>query len=511
MSEFSPSPSGVRGVLARVFATPPPALSPAGPRDTRLTLAVATLIGVWLLLYKLQCFRGLAYTSDLFQFAQLATTWLQGHLLQDNCYGDHLSIHTYLFVPLLAPFVLTGGPAGLLVALALAFAAGFIALVKILRLFAVPLPAALAWGAVASLMPLSVHVYQDVIYGFHVELMMPALALWLAYFLLRRQWTGSLLTALALLSVKEETPLLTLTVAGAVFCEDALRGLLTRAPSLRAKFRACNGVAVTVALLALIALPVLLSILKSHPPQVGSPGSFGRIRSIDHGDIDGTGTLAGYFYDNWDAWLRSPQVKAWLGFALAATFGLVALRPHLLLLGVSTALISWLAQDDLSWSPRLAPSLAFFQVAGVLAFASAYSLLAQVAAWRRAGAVAAIVVAALLLVGGFRTQRHTAVRADEFYSLQPKLEISPDDRRQADQLFAQYRRLRQPGEPVIATASLFRYADYHSLYWSDRLSGKPQPVWMLTAYGAPTPGVQVPGYRLVGEAGRFALFRRTSP
>ncbi|HWA10144.1 MAG TPA: DUF2079 domain-containing protein [Opitutaceae bacterium] len=510
MNSASPRSTGVRALLARAFATPAPGAAD-GRRGTVLTLAAAAVLGAWMLAYKLQCFRGLAYTSDLFQFAQLATSWLRGHLLEDNCYGDHLSIHTYFLALPLAVFVVPAGPAGLLLALALAFAGGFTAIVRILRLFAVPLPAALAWGGAATIMPLSVHVYQDVIYGFHVELLMPALALWLAYFLLRRHWTGSLLLAVALLAVKEETPVLAAAVAGMVFGEDAIRGLFQRTASLRAKLGAINWPALAVAVVAVVALPVLLHILKSHPAEGYSPGNFRRIRAVDHSELDGTGTLLGYFYDNWDVWLRSPQVNTWLGFALTGTFGLIALRPHFLILGVGTTLIGWLMQDDLSWAPRLAPSLAFYQVAGVLSFASAYHLAASGAGWRGRRRFVVAAAALILLVAGFRQQLRAAARAGEFYSLHPHLEITPADRLQADALFAEYRRQRQPDEPVIASPSLFRYADYRSLYWEDRLAGRPTPVWMLRSYGSPGVPAPVDGYRLVGHAGRFALFRRDSP
>ena len=53
-------------------------------------------------------------------------------------------------------------------------------------------------------MPLSLHTYLDQDYGFHLELLVPALALWLAYFLVRRHWGGALALAGTLLLVKED-------------------------------------------------------------------------------------------------------------------------------------------------------------------------------------------------------------------------------------------------------------------------------------------------------------------
>ena len=69
-------------------------------------------------------------------------------------------------------------------------AAGLVATVKILRLFGVPFGVAFVYGLVATTMPLVVHFYLP-LYGFHVEPPLPALGLWLAYFVLGRNWAGS--------------------------------------------------------------------------------------------------------------------------------------------------------------------------------------------------------------------------------------------------------------------------------------------------------------------------------
>jgi len=97
-------------------------------------LGVALTVAGWIFAFKMKSFLGLATTSDLYQFVQLATTWLNGAFLHDNCFGDHLSIHTYFFVPLLAVFAKPFGAPGLLFALSLAAAAMFAAIVRILRL-----------------------------------------------------------------------------------------------------------------------------------------------------------------------------------------------------------------------------------------------------------------------------------------------------------------------------------------------------------------------------------------
>src|SRR6266403_5695534 len=65
-------------------------------------LAVAVLSAIWVFALKLKTFYDLGYTSDLFVSVQLARSWLEGRgLLHDNCFGNHLAIHTYfLLLPL---------------------------------------------------------------------------------------------------------------------------------------------------------------------------------------------------------------------------------------------------------------------------------------------------------------------------------------------------------------------------------------------------------------------------
>ena len=261
------------GFLPRAFSTPEPA-GTLDRRDTWITLACATALGAWLFAYKLDCYLSLTYTSDLFQFAQLGTTWLDGRFLMDNCYGNHLSSHTYFFVPLLALLVVPFGVPGLLLALALALGAGFVAIVRILRLFAVPLAVAIPVALMVSAMPLSVHVYQDVIYGFHVDLLLPAMALWLGYFLLRRNWPGAILMALVLVSVKEEASLLVAAVGAAVFLEDIIRGSKKSVGPDSLRWPSLNRPAVVAVLLA--------QRLSTRPRLAGAPGLVPG--SLDRGD-----------------------------------------------------------------------------------------------------------------------------------------------------------------------------------------------------------------------------------
>lgn len=507
------SVSGAARGLARILATPAPNRRTA-ERMPRAALLCAAALCAWLLFYKLACFRGLAYTSDLFQFSQLATSWLRGQFLTDNCYGDHLSVHTYLFCPLLALVVVPFGPAGLLLILGAALAAMFLGVFKVVRLFDIPPTVALGWAAVMAIMPLSIQVYRDEIYGFHVELLVPVIGIWLTYFLLRRNWPGALGMALLLISIKEEEPLIAAVIALAVACEDLIRAA-GAPPNGQNRWRAAfNLPALSVLVLAVAALPVLLHVLRSHVAAGYSPGSLGRIRTVDHSTIEGEGDLVAYLLDYGPVWLKSPQVVKWLGLVFAGTFGLIVLRPHFLLLGAGTTLISWFAQDDLFWAPRLAPPLAFVQVVATLGFVSAFACIRRPdRPTARLIHFAPRAVIALVLAGGIWWQFRQVPATVDVYAMRPPLTISRTDRLQADALFEKYRQLRRSGDSVIASPLLFRYADYRSLLWADRLAGRPTPIWALSDYGRQiTPEeAHMEGYQLVGQAGRFALFHLTTP
>lgn len=471
------------------------------------TTLSAVILGSWLLVYKMQSFLGLAYTSDLFQFAQLATTWLHGDFLYDNCYGNHLSIHTYLAVPALAVFVLPLGPAGLLVALSLSFALGFVAMKKILTHCDVPEKLALAWAALVSCMPLSLHVYQDAIYGFHVELLMPALGLWLAYFILRRSWKGTLAITITLCGLKEESPLLVLAIAGTLMAEDFVRGLISKRPTRENMLKALNKPSLAALIIAIVALPTFLYILHAYKPIGYSPGSFSRMRPIDGTTVTDGFSFIGYLYFNAENWIRSTQVISWLGIMSVGSLGMVFLRPHILLFGLVTTFVTWLMQDDILWAPRLAPTLAVAQFAACLGFVSfrRYINLIRLPSLRTGIGIAATLIAATLSI---RSQFLMSPDSGQIYKQSPVLALSSAERAQAQSVFSEYEARRINGEPAIASPYLFRYVHYADLYWADRLNGRPEPHWVLLDFGTPPPQAAYSNYVLIKQSGRFALFKR---
>jgi hypothetical protein len=501
----------LREGLALVFAGPEP-VGKTRSRDLRITLAFAAAAGAWSLAYKLKSFYGLGTTSDLYETTQLATTWLHGRYLEDNCFGSILSIHTYLFTPVLAVLAWPLGAPGLLAAAALAAAAAFVATVRILQLLSVPLGAALAYASVVSFMPLTVNFYQDSTYGFHVELLLPAMGLWLMYFALRRSWTGSLLMGLAIVSVKEDAPLVAIAVGAIVACEDALRSPSIRAAGAAGARRgAVNFPALALVALGCAAVPVLLHILKLNPPSGYSPGSFERIRGADGIMIRNPASLLTFVVGHFAAWFRSPSMSVWISLAIPATLGLFFLRPHLILVGLPLTVTSWLMHDDLLWAPRFANALTFFEVVGVLAFASACAVtrrLISAGIPGRVAAVAAAVLAAFAVNRGLRAQMNAVPDAREVYTLTPIVAYDAGDRARADVLFAVYRRDSNPQEPVIASPYLFRYAHDRNLYWFDRLNDRPEPVWILwDGVDLPAP-LEAAHYALVGQNGRFSLYKK---
>ncbi len=67
-----------------------------------VALVFAVLTALWVFALKLKTFYDLGYSSDLFVMVQAARSWLEGKgVLQDNCLGNLLAIHTYfLLLPL---------------------------------------------------------------------------------------------------------------------------------------------------------------------------------------------------------------------------------------------------------------------------------------------------------------------------------------------------------------------------------------------------------------------------
>src|SRR5437762_11659896 len=177
-----------------------------------LTLAVFTML--WMFTLKFKTFYDLGYSGDLFVSVQAARSWLEGRgFLQDNCFGNVLAIHGYFFLLPLGLIAKPFGAPGLLFVLAASVGAAYFCATRILRLLGVNGRVALIAAAAMLVSPFSVAFYQEWAFGFHVEVLAPTLCLVLFYFLLQRRMVASIVTALAVISLKEDAPIAAAMVA----------------------------------------------------------------------------------------------------------------------------------------------------------------------------------------------------------------------------------------------------------------------------------------------------------
>jgi hypothetical protein len=304
----------------------------------------------------------------------------------------------------------------------------------------------------------------------------------------------------------------------AVFVED----LLGLSGSLRDRV---NRPALAVVALALLALPLLLQLIASRPPSDHAWNNWAHVTRLNQFTGGLPTSLIRHLANDPAAWLASDTVGRWGRAVITISLGLAWLRPHLLLLGLPLSLVSWLLRDDPLWPPRLAASLSFSWCLAVLGFASVWRLV--LAAWRSAvsadrapdarmlARLVALVIAIGLLAGsaypGFKDQLARLPNARAVYEGVSGAPYSADERRLADQLFAVYRERSAPGEPVVASNHLFRYAHDRNLFWLDRLGGRPRPHWILadrTYRGHGAWGLVDSDYDLVSSAGQFVLYRK---
>lgn len=496
---------------ARLALTSPDPVAPAPSLRAQLpAIIVALAVAGWIILYQLQAYFGLETTSDPYVVAQLAVTWLDGRFLHDNFFGNQLAAHTFLIAPALSPFVLLAGVPGLLVAGGLAAGFSVLALFRLLQALVVPSGPALGWALLAGAMPLSLHTYLDLDYGFHLELLIPALGLWLAYFLLRRRRAAAVAVAVPLLLVKEDATLVVALIAVMIFAEDFLRD------SARGTKARVNIPAIAVFALAVVTLPLLLAVIESA--QAGQPSNLDRLRTLHSAEVSSIAGVPAFVLKNAGAWLTSPTVKQWLALALAGSFGLALLRPHFLLLGLLTSAVAWLLKDNLLWPARFAPALAFFQLAGALAFASVVQLMRRPGA-SPAGRIGRWLAVAVGLAAGLRVQWQYLPRIGAAYRLAPVLRATPAEAAVAARVFARYESLRRDGEAVVASPMLFRFAAVRDLHWLRPFGVPPvAPTWILwDRKDRPLPelwaelrvgtGRGPDDYELVAQADQFFLFR----
>jgi uncharacterized membrane protein len=480
-----------------------------------VALALAVFTTLWVFTLKLKTFYNLGYSGDLFVSVQAARSWLEGRgLLQDNCFGNVLAIHGYFLLLPLGLIAKPFGAPGLLFVLAASAGAAFFWATRILRLLGVnPRVAIIAAGAMLA-SPLSVAFYQEAGHGFHVETLVPALCLILFYFLLRQRMIASIVTALAIFSVKEDAPIASAMVAIVAGVETWVS---SPGEPTRCRF---NWPAAITLLLSASAIPLLLAISWLQSPTTYARHSLDRLGIVAPGTLSSPGALLVFVASNIADWLGSGVVRQWLWVMIVGTFGIILLRPYYLVVGIPATVVAWLVnRNDLMWAPRFFSTEALLWCITLVGFASLArtvsnsSKLMRTAVLTIAIGIAAFAAAAQLALVPWFARGAYLLRSTSLYS--------SSERQAADAVFARYRREGKPEEPVIASTMLFRYAHDRNLLWLNRLHGRPAPIWILgdsaDAY-APfrispdainaESGIRIEDYVLVDRRGRFALLRK---
>jgi uncharacterized membrane protein len=480
---------------------------------------VALILGVfttlWVFALKLKTFCHLGYSGDLFVSVQAARSWLEGRgLLQDNCFGNVLAIHGYFLLVPLGLIAKPFGAPGLLFVLAAAAGAAYFWATRILRLLGVDGRVAVIAAGVLLISPLSVAFYQEAGHGFHVETLVPALCLILFYLLLRQRMIASIVTALAIFSVKEDAPIAAALIAIVAGVETWISS------SGRSGHHRFNWPAAIILVLAISAIPLLLAISWLQSPTTYARHSLDRLGVVAPGTLSSPGALFIFVASNIAHWLGSSVVRQWLWVMIAGTFGTILLRPYYLVVGVVTTVVAWLVnRNDLMWAPRFFSTEALIWCVTLVGFASVARIVSNSSKrMRTAVLTAATGIAAL---AAFVQLALVPWFARCAYLLCSTSLYSSSERHEADALFARYRREGKPEEAVIASSMLFRYAHDRNLFWLNRLHGRPAPIWILGDSADPyvpfristdtinvESGIRLEDYTVLDRRGRFVLLKK---
>ena len=336
----------------------------------------------------------------------------------------------------------------------------------------------------------------------------------LFYFLLRQRTITSIVTALAIFSVKEDAPIAAALVAIIAGVETWISS-----PGKSAHYR-FNWPSAIILVLSILAIPLLLAISWLQSPTIYARHSLDRLGVVAPGTLSSPGALFVFVASNIAHWLGSGVVRQWLWVIVVGTFGTILLRPYYLVVGVVTTVVAWLVnRNDLMWAPRFFSAEALIWCVTLVGFASIARTVSNSSGRKRtavlttATAIAALAATAQLALVPWFARRAYFLCSTSLYS--------SSDQRQADALFGRYRRESKPRESVIASSMLFRYAHDRNLFWLNRLRGRPVPIWILGDSADPyvpfristdtinaESGIRLEDYRLLDRRGRFVLFRK---
>jgi hypothetical protein len=161
----------------------------------------------------------------------------------------------------------------------------------------------------------------------------------------------SLLTALAVISVKEDAAIAAGMVAIIAGVETWISSAGKHAPSR------LNWPAMIALVLCVPAIPLLLAISSSQYPMAYPYRPLDRLRILTVGSLSGHSALFVFVASNVSHWLGSNVIRQWLWVTVVGSFGTILLRPYYLLVGVLTTVVAWLRdQGDLLWAQRFYPT-----------------------------------------------------------------------------------------------------------------------------------------------------------
>jgi uncharacterized membrane protein len=477
-----------------------------------LALAVATVI--WVFAFKLKTFYDLGYSSDLFVMVQAARSWLEGKgLFAENFSGNLLVTHPCLLLVPLGLIAKPFGAPGLLFVLAASVGAAYFWATRILRLLGIDGRIALFTAGVVLVSPLTVAFYQEPGFGFHAEILTPALCLILFYFLLQQRMIPSIVTAIAVISAKEDAPIAAAMVAIVAGGETWISSAAKHGHSR------LNWPATITLLLSVSAIPLLLAISWSQPTTLYAHHAIDRLGMVKSGSLSSPGAVFVFVASNIIHWLSSSVVRQWLSVMIVGSFGTILLRPYYLIVGLPTTVVAWLKNaNDLLWTPRFHPTETLLWCVTLVGCASIARAAQSCSKWTRTAVLTTtIAIVALSASAQFVLVPHVYWA----YRLRPASFYSRQDRQEADAVFAHYRHEGKPEEPVIASTFLFRYAHDRNLFWLDRLRGRPAPIWILGDSADPyvrfrisadmidsASGIKMEDYTVIDRRGRFVLLRR---
>ena len=233
--------------------------------DYRFYLRSLAFVALFLwLISKSFLFQGLEYTSDLFSFLQMSRISLQKGILFENAWGRMAVIHNFYTILLFSPLTFFFGAYGLFAGTAFLY---FLALWK---LTALPDQILSLRGKftviVMALGPVGFWLFDNPIYGWHLELNFVPLSILLTVFLLEGRLIASILVSILFIFTKEDGPVL----AGMIFLihEMLIRWLNQESETLYAKIKRPAKICAVWIVVFLLGL-LLLHLQKTYSTSEG--------------------------------------------------------------------------------------------------------------------------------------------------------------------------------------------------------------------------------------------------